>query len=141
MENIEIELLLNYHNKLGDKFKEEKYKEIMEEINSIISGILLKTLLFSISDKNMINYIFSKLEQFLDNEVVIVNIISEIDKIFAECLQDNTNKHKKYTIDFKLRVLKFLKCFSIFIFKRFKISIHCLINENIPISQIKNFLF
>lgn len=35
--------------------------------------------------------------------------ISEIDKIFAECLQDNTNKHKKYTIDFKLRVLKLIE--------------------------------
>ena len=98
LENIEIELLLNYHNKLGDKFKEEKYKEIMDEINSIISGILLKTLLFSISDKNMINYIFSKLEQFLDNEVVIVNIISEIDKIFEKLLKVGIYEFKKHNL-------------------------------------------
>ena len=35
--------------------------------------------------------------------------ILEIDKIFAECLQDNMNKHKKYTIDYKLRVLKLIE--------------------------------
>ena len=35
--------------------------------------------------------------------------ISEIDEIFAECLKDKMNKHKKYTIDFKLRVLKLIE--------------------------------
>ena len=33
----------------------------------------------------------------------------EIDKIFSDCLKDNSNKHKKYTIDFKLKVLKLIE--------------------------------
>lgn len=35
--------------------------------------------------------------------------IPESDKIFEECLKDNFNKHKKYSIDFKLKVLKLIE--------------------------------
>lgn len=33
----------------------------------------------------------------------------EIDKIFSDCLKDNSNKYKKHTIDFKLKVLKLIE--------------------------------
>lgn len=35
--------------------------------------------------------------------------IPESDKIFAEYLKHNSNKHKKYLIDFKLKVLKLIE--------------------------------
>ena len=33
---------------------------------------------------------------------------SEIDKLFDECLIDKKNKHRKYSVSFKLKVLQLL---------------------------------
>ena len=35
--------------------------------------------------------------------------ILESDKTFSGCLRDNLNKHKKCSIDFKLKVLKLMQ--------------------------------
>ena len=83
LEKQEIEILLKYRKNLDEGGKEGKEKKLIEEIKSIIVCILLRSLFFNKNSK----YLNIKIEPYLNSSHVLLNTISELNKISEKLIR------------------------------------------------------
>ena len=96
LESEDIHLLLNYKIKLREKIVEEKNKNLVEEINSIIVCIIIKTSFFNKLD-DMINDLNLKLEEYINNEMILSSVIFELKKIFEKLIKVGIEEFRPMT--------------------------------------------
>ena len=93
LESEDIELLVNYKNKLAEKSNDENNKKLIEEINSVIVSILIKIYFFNISDSSIIQ-LNIKLEEYINTENILSNTIFELKNIFAKLIKFGVGETK-----------------------------------------------
>ena len=91
--NKEVEILLNYHNKLKEKITENSDKKLLDEINSTITCILFKMYFFNSLNVRNIN-IDLLIEQYIDSELVLTNVVTEIRKILEKLFKIGLDEFK-----------------------------------------------
>ena len=141
LENEEVEILLNYQNKINDKVKEEKDKKIIEEINIVIACILIKTSFFNFFDNKSFD-INLQLEQYINNEIVLSHVIFELKKIFEKIIKVGIeefkppNKSSKNVNNDNINYMDLFGGLFKFIINLFKLTINK--NENAPYKDEEN---
>jgi len=141
LENEEVEMLLYYKNKINDKIKDESNKKIVEEINIVIACILTKTSFFNFFYNKVFN-INLELEQYINNEIILSNVILELRKIFEKIIKVGIeefkppNKSSKNVSNDNINYMDLFGNIFKFIINLFKLTINK--NENMPYKDEEN---
>ena len=93
LDNKEIEILLNYHDKLKEKTTENSDKKLIDEINSTITCILLKKYLFNLVNATNINTDLL-IEEYIDSALVLTEVVTEIRKILEKLFKIGIDEFK-----------------------------------------------
>ena len=93
LDNKEIEILLNYHDKLKEKTTENSDKKLIDEINSTITCILLKKYLFnSLNDTNINSDLL--IDEYINSALVLTEVVNEIRKILEKLFKIGIDEFK-----------------------------------------------
>ena len=115
LEKEDIELLMNYQNNLKKKYHESNNILIIQ-INSVISAILVKLSFPNLYD-DIRSYLILKLEELINNNIVLSNIIYELRRIFEKIIKVGIDEFKNILKKNKANDIDYMEIFwPIFIF-------------------------